>query len=54
MCLICIDIERERLTLIEAWRNLTEMYGDMEEKHALEVFDKLRELQIKENEKDET
>ena len=54
MCIICIDIERERLSLSEAWRNLTEMYEAMEEEHALEVFDILRELQIKENEKDET
>ena len=30
------------------------MYEDMEEEHAWEVFSKLRELQIKENEKDET
>jgi len=54
VCLICIDIERERLTLSEAWRNLTEMYDDMEKEHALEVFDKLRELQLRENEEDET
>tara|TARA_Y100000310_G_scaffold37635_1_gene35311 strand:+ start:140 stop:280 length:141 start_codon:yes stop_codon:yes gene_type:complete len=45
---------KERLMLNEAWRNFTEMYESMDKDHALEVFYKLRELQLEENKKDET
>ena len=33
MCMICIDIERERLTFEEAMRNLREMYHSLDLDH---------------------
>jgi len=37
MCIICIDIEKERLTPLEALRNYVEMEPHMEENHAAKV-----------------
>ena len=37
MCIICIDIERERLTFKEAVSNLREMYHDIDSDHRSEV-----------------
>ena len=47
MCIICIDIEREALTLKEARRN----FGEMSESlgyHAEEVEEKLTKMEIEE------
>ena len=41
MCLICIDIEREKLTSMEARRNLGEVHVHMKKKHILEVLRKI-------------
>lgn len=41
MCIICIDLERERLSTQEAFRNLNEMYDSLEEEHIKEVVEKL-------------
>ena len=41
MCIICIDLEKEKLTTREAWRNLNEMQHSMEIDHIQEVIDKL-------------
>ena len=41
MCLICIDLERQKLTSIEARRNLGEVCEKMEEEHILEVIEKI-------------
>ena len=41
MCIICIDLERERLSTQEAFRNLNEMYDSLGEEHVLEVVEKL-------------
>ena len=37
MCLICVDFELKRLTNQEAWNNLSEMRGTINEEHAEEV-----------------
>ena len=37
MCLICVDFELKRLTNQEAWNNLSEMRGALDEEHAEEV-----------------
>jgi len=47
MCIICIDIERERLTLKEARRNFGEMSPTLGE-HAKEVEELLSKLEIEE------
>jgi ATP-dependent Clp protease ATP-binding subunit ClpA len=41
MCIICIDLERERLSTQEAFRNLNEMYDSLDEEHIKEVIEKL-------------
>ena len=38
MCLICVDLGREKLTSMEARRNLGEVYTRMKKKHVLEVL----------------
>ena len=47
MCIICIDIERQRLTLKEARRNFGEMSPTLGE-HAKEVEELLSKLEIEE------
>ena len=45
MCLICIEISKNKLTPLEAWNNLGEMYETIEEEHLPEVFDKIMILE---------
>ena len=47
MCIICIDIEREALTLKEARRNFGEMSVSLGD-HAKDVEDMLSKLEIEE------
>ena len=37
MCLICVEYEKGKLTIKEAYRNLGEMSGSMEPEHVHEV-----------------
>ena len=41
MCLICIDLARQKLTSVEARRNLGEVCEQMEEEHIIEVIEKI-------------
>ena len=43
MCLICVEYNKNKLTLDEAWKNLHEMSEVIGEKHTWEVIDKLWE-----------
>jgi len=43
MCIICVDYQKEKLTLNEAWRNLKEMREDMDPAHVEEVVNMLWE-----------
>ena len=38
MCLICVDMSYNRLTSIEAKRNLTEIKSTISKKHVMEVY----------------
>ena len=38
MCLICIEIEKDKLTTKEARNNLSELRDDMSKEHRLEVL----------------
>lgn len=53
MCLICIEFEKQKMTIREAWRAYGEMAPGMEPKHAEEVRDMLEEAEAKEEEKKE-
>ncbi len=48
MCIICIDLEKERLTVQEAWRNLGEMKNSIEPEHYEELKDEISQLLIDE------
>ena len=39
MCLICVQISKDLLTVPEAWRNLHEMTDSLEDDHIEEVLD---------------
>jgi hypothetical protein len=48
MCLICIDLDRQKLSSKEARRNLGEVYTTMETKHVYEVIKKIWRQEDKE------
>ena len=52
MCLICIDLDRERLTSKEARRNLGESYTSMDKDHVIEVLRKIWKQEDKETNKE--
>tara|TARA_Y100001963_G_C6561826_1_gene344701 strand:- start:79 stop:288 length:210 start_codon:yes stop_codon:yes gene_type:complete len=46
MCIICSQVEEDKLKISEAWYNLSEMYKTMDSEHALEVVNLLWELSV--------
>ena len=38
MCLICVELSKNKLTVKEARRNLGEVYTDMDEDHVHEIL----------------
>jgi hypothetical protein len=38
MCIICVDIQKEKMTSLEARRNLNEMYKALPNEHILDVL----------------
>jgi hypothetical protein len=38
ICLICVDLQKDKLTWKEARRNLSETYVKLEQEHVLEVL----------------
>ena len=42
MCMICVDIQKQRLTFREALRNLTELVPGAKTKEEAEHFDKIK------------
>jgi hypothetical protein len=54
MCIICIEIDKNRLTFLEARRNVGEMWPSMDRYHRDEVTKKLIELEKREREENET
>lgn len=47
MCMICVEFEKERMTIKEARRALGEMAEGMEKEHVEEVQEKLEEAEEK-------
>ncbi len=41
MCIICVQLESDKLTAHEAYRNLSEMKESMSEEHILEVEEEI-------------
>ena len=54
MCIICIEIDKDRLTFLEAQRNVGEMWEGIDRHHRDDVVKKLIELEKREREKNET
>ena len=46
MCLICVEFDKQRLTLKDAWRNYGELAPGLEPDHRKEVVDKLMDAAI--------
>ena len=46
MCLICVEFDKEKLTLKEAWTNFGEMRPTIDYKHQTEVVNKLMDAAI--------
>jgi len=49
MCIICIDLTRNKLTSREARRNMFEMRSQIEDEHRVEVLAKIWEKEDNEN-----
>ncbi len=49
MCLICVELQRDKLTSKEARRNLGESYKTLEEEHRLEVLKLIWKKEDEEN-----
>tara|TARA_R110000824_G_scaffold362738_2_gene550707 strand:+ start:381 stop:566 length:186 start_codon:yes stop_codon:yes gene_type:complete len=45
MCIICIEYQKQKLTVKEALRNLLEMKPQIDETHYWEVYNKLNDDQ---------
>ena len=45
MCIICIELEKNKITPLEAQRRLSEMSFDLDLEHFLEVEDKIQEAE---------
>ena len=48
MCIICIEVEKEKLTPIEAFRNMCEVWEHLEkEEHLGEIYEKILDYEKK-------
>lgn len=47
MCIICIELEKNKITPLEAQRSLSEMAFDLDLEHFLEVEEKIQEIENK-------
>tara|TARA_Y100001970_G_C14119019_1_gene795236 strand:+ start:493 stop:690 length:198 start_codon:yes stop_codon:yes gene_type:complete len=45
MCIICIELEKDKILPWEASRNLTEMSESLDPEHILEVLDLIRKIE---------
>ena len=51
MCLICIELDKNRLTFKEGIRNFQEMKIDLDKEHIKEVQQRLIDKMVEENKK---
>ena len=48
MCMICVDLERDKLTFREGWRNFRELHATLEKEHKPVVKQKLIDKMVRE------
>ena len=53
MCIICIEFQKGKLLLDEAWRNLGEMRSGLDESHVEEIEDMLWNAWVDDQEDDD-
>lgn len=58
MCIICLEFWREKLTIAEAYRNLSEMREDLPPEHVEEIegmleYETMKEVEKLQEEQDE-
>ena len=51
MCLICVEIDKEKLSFREAWRNFKEMERDLDDEHTAQVKQKIIDKMVEEKKK---
>ena len=51
MCLICVEIDKEKLSFREAWRNFKEMERDLSDEHITQVKQKIIDKMVEEKKK---
>jgi len=51
MCLICVEMDKQRLSFQDAWRNFKEMKPRLEEEHKKEVRQKIIDKMVEEKSK---
>ena len=52
MCLICVEIDKEKLSFREAWRNFKEMERDLSDEHITQVKQKIIDKMVEEKKKE--
>lgn len=52
MCLICVEIDKEKLSFREAWRNFKEMERDLSDEHITQVKQKIIDKMVEEKNKE--
>jgi hypothetical protein len=52
MCLICLEIDKEKLSFREAWRNFKEMERDLSDEHITQVKQKIIDKMVEEKNKE--
>jgi len=51
MCMICIDLERDKLSFKEGWKNFREMHTTLETEHKPVVKQRLIDKMVEERKK---
>ena len=54
MCMICVDLIKDKLTSDEAWRNFQEVQPNLDEEHIAEVYVRIIDKQYEEYERDDS
>jgi len=47
MCIICVDFQKQILTVNEARGILTEMFSSLDKKHVIDIYEMLEEAENK-------
>ena len=54
MCMICVDLERDKLSFKEGWSNYREMHPVLEAEHKIIVKQKLLDKMVEEKKEEKS